>query len=736
MHGFSIGTLYLCLVVMAFSPNARGQDASDSGDAWTAFSAWAKAEFGAQGARAAEFLATHRPDRDAAIAVEILQDNLRFALRARAEMPWAQALDEATFFNDVLPYAVLDETRENWRPAMYARAKPLVVGCGSAVEAAQALNEKLFDTVGVHYSTKRERPNQSPAESIRQGMASCTGLSILLVDACRSVGVPARIVGVAQWNKKRGNHTWVEVFDGERWCFTGADEYDAQGLNRAWFVADAQNALAGHPTKAVKASSFRPTGDAFIMVWSGRDQSVHGVDVTARYATPSGDSEDGRVKRYLRVWRGESRIAAPVRVYGSDGKLAVEVVTKDGRADLNDMPFVELLPGADYRIEVDFGVDERQSWLRVDAADDVTVDLRERELSWTREAAEEFVVKAWTERVAARKEGAEAALARGSILVGETELRFRERTFGEAPKNGHSLWISMHGGGGAPARVNDGQWRNQIRLYEPDEGIYVAPRAPTDTWNLWHQDHIDPLFDELIASYVTARGVDPERVYLMGYSAGGDGVYQLAPRMADRFAAASMMAGHPNETTPAGLRNLPFAIFMGGKDGAYDRNKIAAQWQERLAALRSDDPDGYSHRVTIYPEFGHWMEGRDKEALPWMSDMVRRAWPKKVVWRQDDVIHTRFYWLAVDAEHAAAGAEVVAEVDGQTIRIRAPESVPGLTLRLRDTLLDLDQPILVELDGDKVFEGTVPRTREAVEASLEERFDLGTAATALLRVSR
>ena len=47
--------------------------------------------------------------------------------------------------------------------------------------------------------------------------------------------------------------------------------------------------------------------------------------------------------------------------------------------------------------------------------------------------------------------------------------------------------------------------------------------------------------------------VDPNKVYLMGYSAGGDGVYQLAPRMADRFAAAAMMAGHPNETSPLGL---------------------------------------------------------------------------------------------------------------------------------------------------------------------------------------
>jgi predicted peptidase len=66
-------------------------------------------------------------------------------------------------------------------------------------------------------------------------------------------------------------------------------------------------------------------------------------------------------------------------------------------------------------------------------------------------------------------------------------------------------------------------------------------------------------------------------IYLLGYSAGGDGVYQLAPRMADRFAAASMMAGHPNDSTPAGLRNLPFALFMGGDDAAHNRNGVARE---------------------------------------------------------------------------------------------------------------------------------------------------------------
>ena len=77
------------------------------------------------------------------------------------------------------------------------------------------------------------------------------------------------------------------------------------------------------------------------------------------------------------------------------------------------------------------------------------------------------------------------------------------------------------------------------------EGIYVAPRGPTDTWNLWHQRHVDELLQRLISNMVVFHQVDPNRVFLLGYSAGGDGVYQLAPRMADRWGRRRHDGGAP-----------------------------------------------------------------------------------------------------------------------------------------------------------------------------------------------
>ena len=619
---------------------------------WATFQAVAQETHGESGSRAAAFLSEHRPPRDETVDLELLTENLALALETRTRFPWAKGVSDELFLNDVLPYAVLDETREAWRAQMLEIAAPLVADCATLGEAAQALNRGLFDAVNVHYNTGRKRPNASPSESIAQERATCTGLTILLVDACRAVGIPARAAGVYRWHDDRGNHTWAEIWDGERWRFTGADEYDPKGFDRAWFTADAAKATAGEVEHAVWASSWKTTGQHFPLVWAKGDTTVAAVEVTERYL----------------VQDAQGALAA----LGGDGGFLGE------------------------------------------------------------EAAQRVALEAWTERAKALSAELSSEDEANAFTLDGKSLRIKEKRFGDAPEGARSLWISMHGGGGAPAAVNDRQWNNQIGLYRPAEGFYVAPRAPTDTWNLWHEGHIDPLFQRMITSYVTRHGVDPNRVYLLGYSAGGDGVYQLAPRMADRFAAASMMAGHPNDARPDGLRNLPFMIFMGGKDSAYKRNEVAAEWGKKLDALREADPEGYEHEVTIYPDKGHWMDGEDKSALPWMAERRRAAWPSKVVWVQDDVTHRRFYWLGVpDGADAKPGARVEASVDGQSITVLS-EGAPGVELWLRDALIDLDREVTVTLNGDVVFKGEVPRTRAAAEASIAQRPDPGMLATARL----
>ncbi len=352
----------------------------------------------------------------------------------------------------------------------------------------------------------------------------------------------------------------------------------------------------------------------------------------------------------------------------------------------------------------------------------------------SRHAAQAAVVRI----AATRRHDGEAAwralIEAKAVTLGDRTMRFETRTFGDAPPHGHSLWISLHGGGNAAPEVNDQQWRNQIGLYRPAEGIYLAPRAPTDTWDLWHEAHIDPMLQRLIDAEVAIDGVDPDRIYLMGYSAGGDGVWQLAPRLADRFAAAATMAGHPGDASSLPLRNLPFALFVGGADAAYDRNRLAVAKTQELDRLHAADPDGYVFLSRVYPGLPHWMDRRDAEAVPWMARFTRDPWPRRLVWVQDDVLHDRFYWLCLrDPATARAGQRIEATVSGQDIRLTG--DVPtGLVLRLSDRLVDLDRPVRVSVDDRVVFRGRVARTAAAIRASLAERYDPASVATALLTV--
>ena len=312
---------------------------------------------------------------------------------------------------------------------------------------------------------------------------------------------------------------------------------------------------------------------------------------------------------------------------------------------------------------------------------------------------------------------------RDSVLVnGPDSMKFTYFVYGDKPSGGRSLYISMHGGGGAPAAVNDKQWENQKRLWKPAEGVYFVPRAPSNTWNLWHQEYMDGFVDKVIAGGVLFEDVDPNKVYIMGYSAGGDGTFQLAPRLADHWAAATMMAGHPGDAQIMSLRNLPFSIYMGGLDSAFNRNGFAREWKANLDRLEKEDPGGFVHDVHIFDDLGHWMERRDTISLPWMASFTRNPLPEKVVWVQDDICRNRFYWLEVPSGGARQNDQVIAQYgEGKVDILRADPQV--IIVGLNDNMTDLDKPVCI-VKGDKViFRGKVPRTAENIAESIRGRND-------------
>lgn len=724
----------------------------------------------------AEFLVANMPDSDlTTLRADFLLNDIALANEAWETAPWGKQIPKEIFLNNVLPYANINERRDAWRKDFRERFAPLIAEAKTPSQAAALLNQRLFPLVQVKYSTKRAKADQSPYESMNSGLASCTGLSVLLIDACRACGIPARFVGTPLWSDNSGNHSWIEVWD-DGWHFTGAAEPSGDQLDQAWFIGRAATAQRDDPRHAIYAVSFQKTPIHFPLVWDRSIRSISAVNVTDRYTGFGVKPEPGTQMISFRAVdpSSRSRVAAQVRVIDADGALVLEGSTKDERFDANDHLNRYLKEGLDYSVEFQLGEVRWRDRFKVDAKpkliswdltavpsaasnaptatpEDMPADTPSTTTEDPLEALATYLKQPPEQRapivdqpfansplsreqalVAERRIVADyqdsqravrkAELESGVIQIGDLKMPFSYKIFGDKPATGRSLYISMHGGGGAPKRVNDGQWENQKKLYQLDEGVYVAPRAPTDTWDLWHQSHIDPMFDRLIENMILCEDVNPDRVYLMGYSAGGDGVYQVAPRMADRFAAASMMAGHPNETSALGLRNLPFAIHMGANDSAYNRNQTATQWQQKLAELRQSDPEGYMHVVKLHEGKGHWMDRQDAEALPWMHQFTRNRFPKSIVWKQDDVVEERFYWLAVDKKDLPDRALVRASADGQVLRIDHCDP-SRLMVLLRDDWIDMSQEIEVRQGDTVLTRQLVPRTIATIDQTLRERGD-------------
>ncbi len=350
-------------------------------------------------------------------------------------------------------------------------------------------------------------------------------------------------------------------------------------------------------------------------------------------------------------------------------------------------------------------------------------DLEWAKVPLTRADAESARAKLWAFQAARLKKAREAEYKARELCAGDLKMPFFHSVHGTKPAGGRSLWISLHGGGGAPPHVNDGQWENQKRLYQVKEGVYLAPRAPTNTWDLWHAPHIDGLFRRLIEDMVLFEDVSPDRVYVLGYSAGGDGVYKLGPRMADCWAAAAMMAGHPNNASMLSLRNVPFALQVGGDDAAFNRNTVARDYGAMLDKLQAEDPKGYLHYVKIHDGLGHWMNGQDAAVLPWMAEHSRNPVPDRVVWAEISQANPRSYWLAVPTGDTQRGGLAMVRREGQTIVVEKSEGLARLIVRLDDRLVDLDEPVKIVQGQKTLFEGTIPRTISGLWSCLADRAD-------------
>lgn len=301
------------------------------------------------------YLISYMPKRDAmSLTANFLIENVKLAYQARKKYSWCKQLPDSIFFNEVLPYANFNETRENWRADFIQRFAPYVEKCNTVEQAIDSINKNINKIVGVEYNTKREKADQSPFESMKQHMASCSGLSIILTDAFRSVGIPSRIAGTPMWTNMKGNHNWSEVWIKGKWFFT---EFYPDKLNHSWFLSDAGKANPQKKEHWIYAASWKPTGTHFPLVWDEKIKYIPAKNVTSRYVAlyqkqlANQNLNDNELIVNVVLFKsnldGSQRIATEITV-SKDGKKVNWGYTPSPVDDLNKFLKFKLQKNTDY----------------------------------------------------------------------------------------------------------------------------------------------------------------------------------------------------------------------------------------------------------------------------------------------------------------------------------------------------------------------------------------------------
>jgi len=248
-----------------------------------------------------------------------LADDVNYALKVREEIPWKDQISEDLFLRYILPYWSVNEKRDPWRKFFYDKFMPGVRETKTPSEAVKYLNDHVFKELNVTYdAVKRPKADQSAMESIKASYASCTGLSVILLNACRACGIPARFVGCPQWTDRSGNHSWIEFWDNQ-WIYEGASSSDPR--NRSWVGDKVKEATEDSLVGGVWAVTTEPQRDGafFVLPWKPTDRSYPAVPLRAFYLDKGMMTYD--LSRFSRekspVWlyyKGEPwyRLAPPV----------------------------------------------------------------------------------------------------------------------------------------------------------------------------------------------------------------------------------------------------------------------------------------------------------------------------------------------------------------------------------------------------------------------------------------
>ena len=190
----------------------------------------------------------------------------------------------------------------------------------------------------------------------------------------------------------------------------------------------------------------------------------------------------------------------------------------------------------------------------------------------------------------------EAHLSKNIIKRAEIDYRVYLPDGYEAADKTWPLVLWLHGDGGQASR---GGWE-EILSYGPPAMIHEEKSFPFVLLvpQLWGEVHWDPdSLHTLLQENIQKYDIDQSRVYLMGYSRGGFGAWELACSYPGAFAAVVPISARPM-TAIERVRDMGVWIFHGELDTGVPLGGAQNMYQE-LTSLKADV------RLTVFPGVAH-----------------------------------------------------------------------------------------------------------------------------------
>jgi predicted peptidase len=147
----------------------------------------------------------------------------------------------------------------------------------------------------------------------------------------------------------------------------------------------------------------------------------------------------------------------------------------------------------------------------------------------------------------------------------------------------------------------------------------LAPQCPTgENWSdpeLNQPTATLQLALDTLASVEKQFAIDPGRIYVVGQSMGGLGVWSLLQTHPEKWAAAVVLAAYDNFTAPMSISRIPVWVFQGDADRTVPVD-VVREMMKQLKKLNA------KLRYTEYHNVDHDVWNRafaEPELVPWLS---------------------------------------------------------------------------------------------------------------------